>query len=161
MNNRDIDRFFEEQGLQGTIEKIVRPPNEMWHFRAAGLPILIQTQENANRMRIVAFIAEAAELQGGELLQMLQANYHTTLDARYAVTDDGHIVAAFLHPLAELSADQFADGLIQVFNCAVSFGTDYTAGSLIFGERHSQVTNGSTGRRLVRSIADLAKCIQR
>lgn len=142
MNNRDIDKFFDDCGLTNSIEKHVRPPNEMWTFAAGQFPMLIQTQESANRMRIVAFIADAASTDAALLRQMLEANYHSALDARYALTD-GKVVSVFLHPFAELTKSQFVLGLYQTVSCAATFGSSYSGGTMFFGAAHGGNGNGA------------------
>lgn len=141
MNNRAIDEFFEKNGLWDSVQKHVRPPNEMWGLQVGRFPVLIQTQENADRMRIVAFLGDADELDSQELLRLLQANYHTALDARYAITDDGHLVSVFLHPFEELTLGQFILGFCQAIGCAETCGSAYSSGNMVFG--HTSGSNGS------------------
>lgn len=68
--------------------------------------------------------------------RLLQANYHSALDPRYAV-EDGELVAAFLHPLSTLSEDQFYSALQQVTEMAWTFGTSYSSSEIIYGSRQS------------------------
>lgn len=143
MDNQDIDRFFADSGLTERIERIDRPPTAMWIFQAGRFPVLIQSQENANRMRIVAFIAEAAELDRDGLATLLEANYHTALDARYALADN-QLVAAFLHPFRELTLTQFILGLYQTVNCAETCGTTFTGGTMVFGAPGGSRDDGET-----------------
>ena len=102
MNNRDIDSFFRDTKLLDLVEKIERYPNIIWGFSAGRYQMMIQTQENVNRMRIVAFIANESNLDQSELYKLLEANYHSALDARYALTD-GRLVSLFLHPFEEIN----------------------------------------------------------
>lgn len=132
MRIEDIDAFFAEHGLAGRVERQDKPPTVAWTLRAAGFPVLIQTQENANRLRIVAFIGAAGGLDRERLAALLSANYHSALDARYAIVDDA-LVAAFLHPLGELSREQFVLGFFQTICCAETFGGEHSGGTLNFG----------------------------
>lgn len=75
-----------------------------------------------DRMRIIAPITSRADLDGRVLDLMLIANYHTSLDARYAVSD-GVVYAAFLHPLSTLTEAELASALRQVATLAATFGT--------------------------------------
>ena len=159
MTNRDIDRFFADHILPERVQKQVRPPNEMWLLRVGRFPVLIQTQENADRMRIVAFIAEEPDLEPDELTRLLQANYHSALDARYALTDDGALVSVFLHPFAELGPEQFVLGFCQVLNCAETCGSHYSGGTMTFGRPPQGRRNGESGPALVTSRAELAERI--
>ncbi|MEO0827465.1 MAG: hypothetical protein AAFY67_17815, partial [Cyanobacteria bacterium J06642_9] len=70
-------------------------------------------------------------LSAQQVQAMLVANFHSTLDARYAVTN-GTVVAVFVHPLASLQAADLQSGLRQVANLATNFGTSYSSGELGF-----------------------------
>lgn len=132
MDNKNINEFFEKNGLLSSVQNDVSPPSSRWIFQAAGFPILIQTQEDVDRLRIVAFISDASNVSNDELNELMNANYHSAMDARYALTDD-KLVSVFLHPLAELTEEQFSQGLYQVINCAETCGTTNSGGTLIFG----------------------------
>ncbi len=132
MENREIDLFFDGNGLKEHVHRMVGPQNSHWEFQCGVIPLFIQTQENANRMRIVARIVPEREMERRHLIAMLEANYHSALDARYALADDW-VTAAFIHPLHELNAEQFVLGLYQVVSCAATFGQEYTGGTMVFG----------------------------
>lgn len=127
MKNRDIDAFFERHRLSAYVEKSVRPPNETWSFRAGPFPVLIQTQEEAGRLRIAVFVSDAADLDREHLRRLLEANAHSTLDARYALCE-GRLVSAFLHPLHDLTVAQFVLGLYQSLHCAETCGSSFSGG---------------------------------
>ena len=147
MQNRDIDEFFAEADLVGSVLRSDQPPVALWEFRGLGFPMLIQTQESVDRMRIVVFIGEAGELSSDQMRVLLEANYHSALDARYAITE-GHLVALFLHPFEELSETQFILGLYQVINCAATCGTTFSGGMMVFGPPE-EPSIGNDGARLV------------
>ena len=56
-------------------------------------------------MRLIAPVAKRESLQATHLEILLRANFHTTLDARYALSN-GIVYAAFLHPLSTLTRIQ-------------------------------------------------------
>lgn len=132
MTNQDIDLFFEKVGLSAHVEKQSQEPSCVWTLNVGAFPVLIQTQASANRMRIVAYIAEQSDIDPEQLVDMLEANYHSALDARYALAD-GYVVAAFLHPFKELDGNQFVLGMYQVISCAETFGSYYSGGTMVFG----------------------------
>lgn len=136
MTNDDIDLFFNKVGLADHVVKQAHEPSCVWTFQAGPHPVLIQTQASANRMRIVSYIAEQPDVEPNQLIEMLEANYHSALDARYGLAD-GYVVAAFLHPFKELDGNQFVLGLYQVISCAETFGTYYSGGTMVFGEQNS------------------------
>lgn len=143
MDNQDIDRFFEESDLEEVVQRHERQPNVMWTFYADSFPVLIQTQENVNRMRIVVFIGDASSLERDQIFTLLEANYHTALDARYAITDD-QVVSAFIHPFRELTLTQFISGLYQTIHCAETYGTEFSGGALVFGSSQ-RIQGGTSG----------------
>ena len=138
MDNHDIDAFFHESGLAARVDRQIQPPSAMWVLQAGNFPVLIQTQEDVDRIRIVAFITDADSLAPEALRVMLEANYHTAMDARYAITGE-HVVAAYLHPFEELNDEQFVLGFYQVVSCAETFGTHFSGGTMIFGETDAEL----------------------
>jgi hypothetical protein len=63
---------------------------------------------------------------------MMQANFDSALDARYAVAQ-GRLWAVFIHPLSPLERDQFISGIGQTVNVAQTYGSLYTGGAMQFG----------------------------
>ena len=94
--------------------------------------LLILTDEAANRMRIFSPIMEAAALKEGQVEQMLEANFHSALDAKYALYN-GYVVSVYTHPLRELREEQFIDAMRQVVNLTITFGSTFSSTDLIFG----------------------------
>lgn len=64
---------------------------------------------------------------------ILVANFHTALDARYAVAN-GAVVSVFVHPLSSLQEADLRSGLCQVATLANNFGTSHSSGALGFGD---------------------------
>ena len=87
--------------------------------------------ENANRMRIISPIVEREKIGEEELLNALVANFHSALDVKYALSDEV-IWSVFIHPLKELSEQQVADAIQQVYTAARTFGGSYSSTNLIF-----------------------------
>ena len=83
-------------------------------------------------MRIFTFVTEASELEGEQVKSMLKANFHSALDAKYALSD-GFVISVFTHPLKELTEGQAIDALKQVVMLAYTFGTTYTSTGWVFG----------------------------
>ena len=98
----------------------------------ADVPVLVMMDPLANRMRAMVPIARAEGLTEADLMRMMQANFDTALDARYAVAN-GQLWGVYLHPLAELERDQFISGLVQVVAVAQTYGTFYSSGAVRFG----------------------------
>ncbi|MGJ3250816.1 MAG: hypothetical protein ACFE0J_06760 [Elainellaceae cyanobacterium] len=94
--------------------------------------MIVLLNEESDRMRIITPVVSANRLTPQQVRNILIANFHTTLDARYAVTD-GALVSLFVHRLSSLQDNDFRSALYQVANLAESFGTTYSSGELIFG----------------------------
>jgi len=101
-------------------------------FRLGETQLLCVSDALADRMRIIAPVKRLEEATPEELLAALEANFHTVLDARYAVSN-GVIFAAYLHPLSSLTREQILDAMHQVAAARASFGTGYSSGGPAFG----------------------------
>ncbi|MEO0389094.1 MAG: hypothetical protein AAF281_16500, partial [Pseudomonadota bacterium] len=66
-----------------------------------GVTVLIVTDPGADRMRAMSPIRPIDGLAAGELARMMQANFDTALDARYAIAQDT-LWSVFIHPLSPL-----------------------------------------------------------
>lgn len=119
-----IDPEAAQQGtlIQVTIEEI---------------PVLIVFDPRADRMRAITPIRSAEGLAPEDLQRMMQSNFDTSLDARYAVAQ-GKLWAAFIHPLSPLDKNGLLSGLGQVVNLALTYGSTYSSGALAFGGGDSQ-----------------------
>ncbi|MCC7194663.1 MAG: hypothetical protein IT356_03805 [Gemmatimonadaceae bacterium] len=98
-------------------------------FRARHMLLLMD--EDADRMRIITPVAESASLAAGEPLRLLQANFDTALDVRYAVAR-GKVWSAFLHPLGTLTEEELRSGIAQVVALAATYGGAYSSGGPVF-----------------------------
>ena len=105
-----------------------------WQFLLRDRMMLCITDSTHNRMRIISPLAEISELDEKEILNALVANFHTALDVKYAISDD-QMWSVYLHPLRELTEEQAADAIIQVYNAAATFGSIYSSTDLSFPGR--------------------------
>lgn len=101
-------------------------------FQIEGAPVMVIMDAGANRMRAMVPVVPAADLTEAQLLRIMQANFDTALDARYAVAG-GQLWSVYIHPLAELRDEQFLSGLIQSVSLAATFGSTYSSGGRLFG----------------------------
>lgn len=121
----------------------------IWQLTINEVQILIVTDATADRMRAMTPIAKAGDLTPEDLNRVLQANFDTALDARYAIARE-ILWSAFIHPLSPLEKDQLISGLGQVVNLAQSYGTLYSGGALQYG-------GGDSGALQRALIDDLLK----
>ena len=96
------------------------------------VPVFVIMDPIADRMRAMVSIRSLEGLDGDDLYRVLQANFDTALDARYAVAQ-GRLWGVYIHPLSRLSRDQLISGLGQTVNLALTYGGLYTGGAMTFG----------------------------
>jgi len=113
------------------IDENAQREGNIWTLNYEELPVYIIADDSADRMRIMVPILESAELQQAQLYRILQANFESALDARYAIAQ-GVLWSAYLHPLKTLSDVQFFSGLAQTLNLMSTFGGSYSSGALLF-----------------------------
>ncbi len=129
MNNARLAELIGEiEGIEGEIEG---QPG-FWRFGFQGYQAYVITDERADRMRIMVPVAPADSLGPEALMRVMQANFDSALDARYAVAQ-GALWSAFIHPLSPLDEDEFRSGFRQVVTLAETYGTTYSSGGLRFG----------------------------
>ena len=113
----DPDAAITPNGIEITIEDI---------------PVLIVMAPSADRMRAMVPIASLEDVSAEEMTRMMQANFDTALDARYAVAQD-RVWGVYIHPLAALERAEFLSGIAQTVNLARSYGSTYSGGAQVFG----------------------------
>ena len=116
--------------LQETVNDIKVQPGQ-WRFSLNDISIIVIADAKTNRMRIVAPVVNANELTAEQVQKILVANFHTALDARYAISN-GFVVSTFIHPLDSLQEKDLLSALNQVASLADTFGTTYSSGELLF-----------------------------
>lgn len=114
------------------LDENAQPVGRGFQLQIAGVPMLVVTDPEADRMRAMVPLRAVEGLTAQELRRLMQANFDTALDARYAVAQ-GQVWAVFIHPLSPLQKDQLISGLGQTVNIARTYGTLYTGGALQFG----------------------------
>ena len=109
------------------------------------IPVVVVTDPVNDRMRAMVSIRSIESVDPEELYRMMQANFDSALDARYAI-GQGRLISVFIHPLAALEKNQFLSGVGQVVNLALTYGGAYTGGALTYG--------GGDSRELHRQLID-------
>ena len=126
MNNQRIG------ALLGELQAEIQGREGFWYLEYKGHPTYVITDERADRMRVVVQIAPSKDLKKDDLYRMMQANFETALDARYAIAKKV-VWSAFIHPLSPLSDDGFRQGFMQAITLAETYGDSYSSGGLRFG----------------------------
>jgi hypothetical protein len=122
-------------------------PNGM-SFTIANVPVTVIMDPVADRMRILVPISSAEGLDDGALLRLMQANFDTALDARYAIANN-RVWATYIHPLSPLETDQLISGVAQTVTLAQTFGDTYSSGAVMFG--------GGDTRGLIQELLELGE----
>jgi hypothetical protein len=102
-----------------------------WQFIHDGIPMACLTDPGYDRMRFIAPITELVEIDDATKDAVLEANFHSALDARYG-SSNGLLFAAFLHPLSSLEDTLARSALDQVASLVHTFGSQFTSGSIEF-----------------------------
>ncbi|MEM6421581.1 MAG: hypothetical protein AAF698_03255 [Pseudomonadota bacterium] len=108
-----------------------------------------------NRMRLMSAIRPAEGLTGPEMIRIMQANFDSALDARYAIAR-GTLWSVYVHPLRELTETQFVAAIGQVVNAAETYGTSYSSGLITFGGGDAE---GLRRRQLIDELLEEAEPI--
>ncbi len=126
MTNENLDAIIRELGAE------VNGTPGYWEFIYRDVEMACISDTNYDRMRIIAPVIPRSEMTDEQLEKIIEANFHSALDARYAV-NNGVLYSAFIHPLSPLTGHEFRSALEQVATLAQTFGTDYSSGQLTFG----------------------------
>lgn len=114
------------------LDDSARINGRVWQLTIAGTPVLVIADPDNDRMRALSPVADLEDVQIDTLQRMMQANFDTALDARYAIAKD-MVWSTYIHPLSPLEKDQLISGLGQVVNLVQTYGTLYTGGAMQFG----------------------------
>jgi len=101
-------------------------------FAVDGTPVTLVFDVNADRMRLFTRVAASDALSGAQLKRLMQANFDTALDARYAIAG-GQVWSTFMHPLVSLTEDDFISAIAQTVTLVRTYGTTFSSGALSFG----------------------------
>jgi hypothetical protein len=149
-NQASLDMIAEVIGaLDGEAER----SGNNWQFTVEERMLIVVTDASAGRMRIITPIAESANLPQEALERLMQANFDTALDARYAI-GQGVVWGAFVHPLDSLTTRDFASGVLQTKSLADTFGTTFSSGVLNYG-------GGDSGAILDEQLNELLEQLER
>ena len=103
-----------------------------WRGEREQVQLFVFSDDEHDRMRIMAPIGELQDLKPDVLQVLLQANYDRALDAKYAMRGR-ELWSVSVHPLATLAPDDFASFLDQVVKLVKNTGSTYASSDLVFG----------------------------
>ena len=143
MTDERLDALITNIDAKATIKSNVR------QLTVEGRKVLVVSDANADRMRIMTPVARADELEPDILQRLLQANFDAVLDARYAIGQKT-LWSTYIHPLSPLTPEQFYSGLAQVVVAAETFGTTYSSGVLVFSGGDTEALNRALYERILK-----------
>jgi len=130
--------------------KITEGKEGIWTVEYANHLVMIVTDEKANRMRVFSPIVAREDVNEAALEKMLEANFHSALDAKYSIWE-GVVISVYTHPLQQLSEAQFTDAIQQVVRLVETFGTTFSSTEFIFGgeeeDSNKERTNVKPGEK--------------
>ena len=101
-------------------------------FEIDGIHLTLLSSVEHDRMRVISPIINYSALSPTDIETIMTANFHSALDARYAVSN-GKVFSAYIHPLSTLTEDQLTSAILQVVNLKLSFGTTYSSSTITYG----------------------------
>lgn len=126
MEQADMERY-----VAGRTEVEQHQPGYMLlTFNQVQMAIISDTAHD--RMRIIAPVVSYDELDESTKDTIMQANFRSALDARYAVSN-GILYSVFIHPLAPLTEAELQSAMLQVANLVLTYGEQYSSGELVYG----------------------------
>ena len=102
-----------------------------WRGNREEVPVFVFSDDEHDRMRLMAPIGVVEELDPDLLHVLLQANYDRALDARYAMRNK-ELWAVVVHPLATLATDDLPSLFDQVVMLVKNTGTTFSSTELVF-----------------------------
>ena len=131
MTNTDLEKIIY------VVADSLRGDTGNWQFMIKERILICITDENNNRMRIMSPIIEQKKLAYTDMLKLMEANFHSALDVKYAISDD-ILWSVFIHPLKELNKDEVLSAINQVYEAAVTYGTTYNSTGLVFPNKRKE-----------------------
>lgn len=101
-------------------------------FEVDETPVTLVFDVNADRMRLFSQVGPSDGLTRAQLLRLMQANFDSALDARYAVAA-GQVWSTYMHPMVTLTQDDFVSAIAQTVTLVRTYGTTFSSGALSFG----------------------------
>ena len=127
-----MDQASMERYVAGRSEVMQHEPGYLL-FKFSQVQMALVSDTTHDRMRIIAPVLSYDELDEAAKDAVMEANFRSALDARYAVSN-GVLYAAFIHPLSGLNEAQLQSAMDQVANLTHTYGSSYSSGQLVYGE---------------------------
>jgi hypothetical protein len=97
-----------------------------WQVTINGFKLMVAADRESDRVRIMIPVAQVDQPDSAVFRRLLEANFSSALDARYAIHGD-ILWAVYVAPMAALPEHLLDAALNQVLELARTTGTSYTA----------------------------------
>ncbi len=115
-----------------------------WRGMRGETPVFVFSDDEHDRMRIMAPVGVVEELDSDLLHILLQANYDRALDARYAMRGN-ELWSVVVHPLATLATDDLPSLFDQVVTLVKNTGSTFASTELVFNSFPVDDEDGADG----------------
>ncbi|MFN8587229.1 MAG: hypothetical protein U0704_05450 [Candidatus Eisenbacteria bacterium] len=102
-----------------------------WRGSRQEVPVFVFSDDEHDRLRMMAPIGIVEELDSDLLHVLLQANYDRALDARYAMNGN-ELWSVVVHPLATLATDDLPNLFDQLVTLVKNTGSTFASTELVF-----------------------------
>ena len=119
-----------------------------------GFSQMVVTDVPSDRMGAMLSVSAAETVDPEEMSRLMQANFDSALDARYALAN-GRLWSVFIHPFAALEKNRLISGIAQTVNVAKTYGTLYSGGALQLGGGDSNDLQRDLIERLLKRGVDI------
>lgn len=143
------------EALIKRVDKNAKGQLGFWSLIIEDVEVQVITDQSSNRMRIISPILKTRNLDEKILYRLMQANFDTVLDVRYAIAN-GILWSTFIHPLKQLNDEDFLVGLGQTVNSVITYGSTYSSGLLSF---HGGDSEAILRRDLIETLKKKGKAI--
>lgn len=127
-NNQILELFLEDLMSEYSGE-----PGR-WTFNLYDVDMVLITDENYDRMRLMAPVADAPpSMPLDQLRNLLEANFDRALDAKYAIWRD-RVWSTFVHPLSDLTKNELQNAIRQVATLTRNYGSSYSSTDYSYGD---------------------------
>lgn len=120
--------------LEGYLREMIRElegDEGRWTFNLYDVEMMLVSDEDQDRVRLMAPILPADRLDAALMRTLLEANFDRAMDARYSIWKES-VWASYAHPLSSLTGIELRSGVRQVANLVRNFGTSFASTDLQF-----------------------------
>ncbi|NQY67280.1 MAG: hypothetical protein HRT72_06105 [Flavobacteriales bacterium] len=126
MDNKKLGEIIKRQGLL-----LYGSQDGYWQLKFHDRILMIISDETHNRMRILTTVISKKDIKRADYAKMIEAQFDRALDIKYALFHET-LWSVYIHPLKELTHDQFLEALKQVYLGAANYGGSYMSTDVFY-----------------------------